>query len=140
MKVQTLNLSFRTAKKLRGLAELLPKGPTWQCKPWMTLYPTKKKLHLYYRDPLECIQAILHSPLVKDFIQFTPFRVFESAAKAMRVYTEWLSGNIAWSIQVSRNLSYDFLFLILMLTRISFRTALLFWESYCRLTRPISHP
>lgn len=98
-----MNLSFSTAKKLRGLAELLPKGPAWQCKPWTTLYPTKKKLYLYYRDPLECIQAILHSPLVKDFIQFTPFRVFESAAKAMRVYTEWLSGNTAWSMQVSSN-------------------------------------
>lgn len=102
-----MNLSFRTAQKLRGLAELLPKGPKWQCKPWTTLYPTKKKLNLYYRDPLECIQTILHSPVVKDFIQFTPFRVFESATKAMRIYSEWLSGNTAWSMQVSSN-SLDF--------------------------------
>jgi hypothetical protein len=104
-----LNLSFRTAKRLRGLAELLPKGPAWQCKPWTTLYPTKKKLYLYYRDPLECIQAILHSPLVKDFIQFTPFRAFETAAKVMRVYTEWLSGNTAWSMQVSGNPPFIFI-------------------------------
>ncbi|KAF8814617.1 hypothetical protein BYT27DRAFT_7326430 [Phlegmacium glaucopus] len=97
--IKGLNLSFRTGKRLRGLAEMLPKGPEWQCKPWETLYPTKKPLYLYYRDPLECIQSILYHPLVKDFIKFSPFRLYESAAKAMRIYTEWLSGDVAWSMQ-----------------------------------------
>lgn len=99
--VKGLNLSFGNAKKLRGLAELLPKGPVWQCKVWKTVYPTKKKLTLFYRDPLECIQSILHSPLMKDHIKFKPLRIFESASRAMRIYTEWLSGNAAWSMQVS---------------------------------------
>ena len=49
---------------------MLPKGPEWQCKPWETTYPMKKLLHLYYCDPLECIQSILYHPLVKDFIRF----------------------------------------------------------------------
>ena len=79
---------------------MLPKGPEWRCKPWETTYPTKKPLHLYYRDPLECIQSILYHPLVKDFITFSPFRLYESAAKTMRFYTEWFSGDVAWSMQV----------------------------------------
>ena len=79
---------------------MLPKGPEWQCKPLSTDCPTKRPLHLYYRDPLECIQSILFNPLVKDFISFSPFRLFESATKAMRLYTEWLSGDVAWSMQV----------------------------------------
>jgi hypothetical protein len=99
--VKSLNLSFGTAKRLRGLAEMLPKGPAWQCKVWNTVYPTKKKLTLFYRDPLECIQSILHSPLMKDYIKFKPLRIFESASRAMRIYTEWLTGNAAWSMQVS---------------------------------------
>jgi hypothetical protein len=98
--VKGLKLSFSTAKKLRGLAEMLPKGPEWRCKPWTTVYPTKKNITLFYRDPLECIQSILHNPLMKDFIRFKPLRVFESASSAMRIYTEWLTGNAAWSMQV----------------------------------------
>lgn len=96
-----MRLSFRTAKKLRALAEMLPKGPEWRCKPWATACPTKRPLYLFYRDPLECIQSILFNPLVKDFIEFTPFRLFKSARKAMRLYTEWLSGDVAWSMQVA---------------------------------------
>lgn len=99
--VKGLNLSFGTAKKLRGLAELLPKGPVWQCKIWKTVYPTKKKLTLFYRDPLECIQSILHNPLMKDHIEFKPLHIFQSASRVMRVYTEWMTGNAAWSMQVS---------------------------------------
>ena len=83
---------------------MLPKGPEWRCKPWETTYPMKKPLHLYYRDPLECIQSILYHPLVKDFIRLSPFRLYESAAKAMRFYTEWLSGDVAWSMQVGFSL------------------------------------
>ncbi|KAF9455249.1 hypothetical protein BDZ94DRAFT_1180388, partial [Collybia nuda] len=97
--MKSLNLSFGTAKRLRGLSEMLPKAPEWKCKPWTTVYPTKKPIYLYYRDPLDCIQSILYNPLVKNFIQFTPFRLYESATKAMRIYTGWLSGDNAWSMQ-----------------------------------------
>ena len=110
--IKGLKLSFGTAKKLRGLAELLPKGPVWQCKVWKTVYPTKRNLTLFYRDPLDCIQSILHSPLMKDHIEFKPLRIFESASRAMRIYTEWLTGNAAWSMQVSplhRSISIPFL-------------------------------
>src|SRR5882762_1466050 len=79
---------------------MLPTGPEWRCKSWATACPTKRPLHLFYRDPLECIQSILFNPLVKDSIEFTPFRLYESATKAMRLYTEWLSGDVAWSMQV----------------------------------------
>ncbi|KAH9018300.1 hypothetical protein EDB84DRAFT_1589970 [Lactarius hengduanensis] len=75
-----------------GLAEMLPKGP--ECP-----YPTKKDVALFYRGPLECIQSILSNPLVNDYIRFTPFRVYESAVSAMRIYTEWLTGDVAWSMQ-----------------------------------------
>ncbi|KAG6826751.1 hypothetical protein H0H92_014591, partial [Tricholoma furcatifolium] len=73
--------------------------PEWNCKPWQTTYATKAKLNLYYRDPLECIQSLLHHPLLADSIQYTPFRLYTSAAQTMRIYTEWLSGNIAWEMQ-----------------------------------------
>lgn len=80
-------------------------GPQWKSKPWGTTYPTKNQIILYYRDPLECIQSIMHSPLVKDHINFQPMQIFHSAEKLMRVYTEWLSGDAAWNMQVSINTS-----------------------------------
>lgn len=97
-----MNLSFRTAKDLRNKAEKLPKSPPWKSKEWTTKFAHKNKgkLHLFYRDPLECLQQLLLSPLVKDHIQFKPFQLFHSAEASMRVYTEWLSGSAAWDIQV----------------------------------------
>ncbi|KAH9027612.1 hypothetical protein EDB85DRAFT_2074745 [Lactarius pseudohatsudake] len=97
--INGLGLSFRNAKRLRGLAEMLPKGPEWRYKPCDISYPTKKDVALFYRDPLKCIQSILSNPLVNDYIRFTPFRVYESAVSAMRIYTEWLTGDVAWSMQ-----------------------------------------
>ncbi|KAH9171632.1 hypothetical protein EDB89DRAFT_2070565 [Lactarius sanguifluus] len=97
--INGLGLSFRNAKRLRGLAEMLPQGPEWRCKPCDSPFPMKKNVHLFYRDPLECIQCILSNPLMNDHIRFTPFRVYESAVSAMRIYTEWLTGDVAWSMQ-----------------------------------------
>ncbi|KAJ6577731.1 hypothetical protein B0H19DRAFT_1337416 [Mycena capillaripes] len=94
------NLSFRTAKDLRSRIESLPKGPNWKSIPWKTTYPTKRPLTLYYRDPIECLQALLSNPLVQDFIHFTPFRLWETADKLMRVFTEWLSGEFSFYISI----------------------------------------
>ena len=99
-KVKKLGLSFRSAKDLRSRAEMLPSGPPWMCKQLQTEYPTKNKIYLYYRDPVECLRSLLRSPLLKDHLDFTPRRLFENAEKLVRVYTEWLSGDAAWSMQV----------------------------------------
>ena len=53
----------------------------------------------------------MQNPLVKDHISFSLFKFYESATKLMRIYTEWLSGNKAWDMQVNYLLS-----LLLLLT------------------------
>ncbi|KAF8952213.1 hypothetical protein BDZ97DRAFT_1909427 [Flammula alnicola] len=97
--IQTLGLSFHSAKDLRNRAEMLPSGPAWKSMAVTTVYLTKNKLNLFYRNPVECLESLMGNPLLQDSIQFTPFRLFESAVKTMRVYTEWLSGDAAWSMQ-----------------------------------------
>lgn len=100
-KVKTMKLSFSTATDLRSRVEILPKGPAWKSKIWKTIAPTKQKtVTLFYRDPLECLQSLMHHPLMKDHIHYTPFKLFNQAKGMMRVYTEWLSGDRAWEIQV----------------------------------------
>ena len=79
---------------------MLPAGPLWKCLEITPVYPTKNKIKLYYRHALECLQAILRNPLLSDFIAFGPVRIFETAARLMRIYMEWMSGKRAWLMQV----------------------------------------
>lgn len=120
--IQNIGLSFKTAKDLGNRAEILPtfkphscethsgqdlqwianprQGLRWISKKINPESPTKNDVILYYRDPLLCLQYLMHSPLVQDHISFSPFKLYENAAKTMRIYTEWLSGDRAWNIQV----------------------------------------
>ena len=123
LQIQSIGLSFKTAKDLGNRAEILPTfkphpreshpgqdlqwvsnprhGLRWLSKKINPESPTKRNLTLYYRDPLLCLQYLMHSPLVQDHISFSPFKLYESAAKTMRIYTEWLSGDRAWNMQAS---------------------------------------
>ncbi|KAI0245041.1 hypothetical protein BJV78DRAFT_1104999, partial [Lactifluus subvellereus] len=66
LQIKKLGLSFINAKHLQARAEMLPKGPEWKCKPWMTEDPTKKEISLYYHNPVDCIRSLMSSPLLKD--------------------------------------------------------------------------
>ncbi len=117
-----MELSFQSAKDLRNQAEILPtfkprprvphkgqsldwvtdpqQGLRWISKSITPESPTKNDIILHYQDPLLCIQYLMQSPLIQDHISFTPFKLYESATKLTMIYTEWLSGDWAWNIQV----------------------------------------
>ncbi|KAG1842818.1 hypothetical protein C8R48DRAFT_780930 [Suillus tomentosus] len=97
--IRDLPLSFRSAKELRGRAEMLPSGPRWMSRVLDTSHPTKSPVILYWRDPLECISAILNHPLFHDQLDFTPRKVYSTVQKLCRVYTEWMTGDDAWNMQ-----------------------------------------
>jgi hypothetical protein len=63
-------------------------------------YPVKQLLHLFYCNPINCMQALLSHPLFKPHISFILRKVWTCAARVCRVYDEWLSGDQAWSLQV----------------------------------------
>ena len=80
---------------------MLPSGPRWKSH---ILHPevlTKCKVAIYYCDPIKCLQSLLSHPLFAPHISFVPQKVWTSAARIVRVYEEWLSGNHAWNLQVS---------------------------------------
>ncbi|KAG2109266.1 uncharacterized protein F5147DRAFT_773077 [Suillus discolor] len=70
--VKALPLSFHTAKELRGRSELLPSVLKWQYCVISTTHPTKKPLHLYWRDPLDCIESLFSHLLFANKIDLTP--------------------------------------------------------------------
>ncbi|KIM55110.1 hypothetical protein SCLCIDRAFT_30621 [Scleroderma citrinum Foug A] len=96
--VKSLPLSFRTAKELRGWAELLPSGPHWQSMVIPTSFPTKSLVVLYWHDPLECIATILNNPLLHGLVDFVPYKEYSLPTMCQR-YSEWITGDDAWNIQ-----------------------------------------
>ncbi|KAI5986321.1 hypothetical protein EDD15DRAFT_2174972 [Pisolithus albus] len=92
-------LSFWTAKELRGRIEDLPKGPCWKVRIVPTRHPTTNPVQLYWRDPLECIEALFNHPFYAGKMDYSPFRVFTAAERVMRVYSEWMSSDGAWDLQ-----------------------------------------
>jgi hypothetical protein len=100
-KAKLLGLSFNTAKDLRRLAELLPSGPHWHSMEITPSHPTKHKLYLYWRDTLECIMWIFNHPSFHDQLDLIPEWQYTSRDKLCRVYTEWMTGDSAWQMQVS---------------------------------------
>jgi hypothetical protein len=79
---------------------MLPPGPVWQAAPWSTTHPTKSPIELYYRNPMECIETLFNSPLLADNMELVPYRVYKTSKKIMWIYSEWMSGDAAWEMQV----------------------------------------
>ncbi|KAG2122771.1 hypothetical protein DEU56DRAFT_873558 [Suillus clintonianus] len=97
--IKALPLSFCSAKELRGRAEQLPSGPRWMSKVIETSHPTKSPVILYWRDPVECIASILNDPSFRDHFNFTPQKIYSTAERTCRIYSEWTTGDDAWNMQ-----------------------------------------
>ncbi|KIJ14128.1 hypothetical protein PAXINDRAFT_79800 [Paxillus involutus ATCC 200175] len=98
--IKSLPLSFQLARELRGLTELLPQlGPRWRCKTMETSCETKRPARLFYRDAVDCLAYLFSNPLFKDWLEPSPYRVFETAECLVRVYSEWMSAGVAWGMQ-----------------------------------------
>ena len=98
--IKSLMLSFRTARALRKLIELLPSGPQWKHRSIKPESPVKHDFQLFYRDAIECLQHLLHSPSLSGQIEFVPKKIYSAADRMERIYTEWLTGDRAWELQV----------------------------------------
>ncbi|KIK33927.1 hypothetical protein CY34DRAFT_26962 [Suillus luteus UH-Slu-Lm8-n1] len=46
-----------------------------------------------------CLESLFSNPLFHDKLDFVPRRVYTTAARVLRVYSEWLTGDFAWDIQ-----------------------------------------
>lgn len=57
-------------------------------------------MYLFYRDALDCVEYLFGNPLFTDQIDFSPVRLYRDAERTIRVYTEWMTGNTAWEMQV----------------------------------------
>ena len=58
-------------------------------------------MFLFYRNALDCVKYLLRNPLFSDCIDFSPVQLYQDAEQTIRIYTEWVTGNAAWEMQVS---------------------------------------
>ncbi|KAG1902223.1 uncharacterized protein F5891DRAFT_894998, partial [Suillus fuscotomentosus] len=86
--IKALSLSFHSAKELRGRAEQLPSGPRWLSRVIETAHPTKSPVVLYWRDPLECIASIINDPSFHNQFNFMPQKVYSTAERTCRIYSD----------------------------------------------------
>ncbi|KAG0691620.1 hypothetical protein DFH29DRAFT_884047 [Suillus ampliporus] len=99
--INDLPLSFSLARELRGRAESLPSGPRWKSQVIPMSHPTKSPAVLYWWDPLECIATLFNHPLLHNHIDYTACKVYSTAQKASRIYTEWMTGKHAWEMKLA---------------------------------------
>jgi hypothetical protein len=81
--------------------EMLPSVPDWKSKKISLMgYPTSEPMYLFYRDALDCVEYLFGNPLFSNHMDFCPVRLYQDAEQTIRVYSEWMSGNAAWEMQV----------------------------------------
>ena len=57
-------------------------------------------MHFFYRDALDCVEYLFGNPLFAEQMDFSPVRVYHDAEQTIRIYSEWMTGNAAWDMQV----------------------------------------
>ncbi|KAG1760907.1 hypothetical protein EDD22DRAFT_780506, partial [Suillus occidentalis] len=55
---------------------------------------------LFWRDLVKCLESLFSNPLFHDQLDFIPCHVYKTAAQLLHVYSEWLTGDTTWSIQI----------------------------------------
>ncbi|KAG2115444.1 hypothetical protein DEU56DRAFT_748676, partial [Suillus clintonianus] len=63
---------------------------------------------LFWRDPIECLESLFSNPPFHNKLDFTPRRVYTTAAHLVRVYSEWMTGDAAWEMQVRAAVTFFF--------------------------------
>lgn len=103
-----MELSFTSYRALESMIESLPSGPIWHSKT-ITVegYTTKKPIVFIYRDAGEVVDHIFGNPVFANVMEMDPRKVFTDTAQDERVYTQFMTGDYAWSCQVCNVSTHD---------------------------------
>ena len=100
LQTQKVSLSFLSAAELHSCIEMLPSGPKWMRKDLALGFPTKSAINLYYQDPIECIKLLMQNPLFASVMEFDPYKLYTTVLQNNCIFTEWLTGDTASTLQV----------------------------------------
>ena len=95
-------LSFFSAREMRVRIENLPSPPRWkEVEVSIEGGTTRDPLTFYYRDGLESFKFLFGNPLFRDHMEYVPRREYTDESKKERLYSEMMTGDLAWSLQVA---------------------------------------
>ncbi|KAG8946041.1 hypothetical protein FRC03_001582, partial [Tulasnella sp. 419] len=99
--VEALGLSFKNARQLNQIIDYeLPKVPSWRILN-LKMNDRDKEYEIYYRDPLECIEALYSNPAFADQLVFAPEKQWADEEQKSRLYNEMNTGKWWWEKQAS---------------------------------------
>jgi Plavaka transposase len=102
IKVQeALGLSYKSARELNKIIDnsLPSRRPKFQRK---EIIVAGESFDVYFRDILQCIQALYSNPEFATTLAFAPERHYADADMTIRVFTEMHTGKWWWATQVSK--------------------------------------
>ena len=102
--IRKRGLSFASSRELRQRIDLLPDTVRWkQAKVIVPGGRTARPLTFYYRSAFDCFKFLFANPLLANHMDFKPQRDYTNEDKSERLYTELMTGDLAWSLQVLRS-------------------------------------
>lgn len=107
-----MNLSFKSKYMFFKKIDNLPVGPAWKCEK-ITLtgdrmgvlngkeVPLEEEHELWMRNPVECIVDLIGNPAFREFMGYSPERVFDAEDGSNQMFDEMWTGEWWWKMQVS---------------------------------------
>jgi hypothetical protein len=100
--------SFKNKRAFYKRIDTLPRGTKWECEPFeiegdeLDEKGLKRKeiLHLWKRDPVECIRELIGNPAFRNQMRFAPEKAYEDPEGKNRIFDEMWSGDWWWDLQV----------------------------------------
>ena len=94
-------LSFTSSRELRQRIDLLPDTVPWkQAVVRVSGGRTAQPLDLFYRPALDCFKFLFGNPLFANHMDLVPRREYTDGNKTERLYSEIMTGDRAWALQV----------------------------------------
>ena len=106
IKITQAGITFHMAKDLRSQVEMLPRVPEWKFKTVsLTGHPTQEPMLLFYHNTLKCVEYLFRNPIFTDWVDSCPVQFYRNSKWMVRMYSEWMTGNAAWEMQVCTYIS-----------------------------------
>jgi hypothetical protein len=101
--------SFKNKRAFYKKIDTLPRVAKWLCEPFEIEGDQldekgrkhKETLHLWKRDPVECIRELIGNPAFRNQMRFAPERAYEDPEGKNRIFDEMWTGDWWWNLQVS---------------------------------------
>lgn len=99
---EALGLSYKNSRELNRIIDhLLPGSRPRFLRAEMTV--EGETFEVYYRDVLECIQALFSDKSFAPYLVFSPERHFTDDTQTKRIYHDVYTGKWWWTTQVCIN-------------------------------------